>query len=61
MWQEHMNDEGVTDAFWEGGWPADYPTRSLEDWKEIVGSFVSPDDFIGQTGLPNRKQESETK
>ncbi len=72
-WQKHMHDEGVTDAFREGGWPADYPTRSLEDWKEIVGKFRPyvfrkpgenvrpPDDFIGQTGLPNRKQESGTK
>ena len=72
-WQEDMHDEGVTDAFREGGWPADYPTRSLEAWKEIEEKFRPyvfrkpgdkirpPDDFISQTGLPNRKQESQTE
>ena len=49
---------------------ADYPTRSLQAWKEIVEKFRPyvfrkpgekirpPDDFISQTGLPNRKHES---
>ena len=69
-WQEDMRDEGVTNAFREGGWSADYPTRSLQAWKEIVEKFRPyvfrkpgekirpPDDFISQTGLPNRKHES---
>ena len=69
-WQEDMRDESVTDAFREGGWSADYPTRSLQAWKEIVEKFRPyvfrkpgekirpPDDFISQTALPNRKHES---
>ena len=70
-WQNEMNDEGVTDAFRKGGWPADYPTRSLKAWKEIVEKFHPyvfrmpgekirpPDDFIGQTRLLNPKNKSQ--
>ena len=69
-WQTDMHDEGVTHAFRQGGWPADYPTRSLQAWKEIVEKFRPyvfrkpgekirpPDDFISQTGLPKREQKS---
>lgn len=69
-WQNEMHDEGVTDAFRQGGWPADYPTRSLQAWSEIVEKFRPyvfrkpgekirpPDDFISQTGLPEREQKS---
>jgi arylsulfatase A-like enzyme len=35
-WREEMNDQGVTDEFRKGGWPADYPTRSLEEWEKIL-------------------------
>ena len=67
-WQKDMHDEGVTNVFREGGWPADYPTRTLQDWKEIVEKFLPyvfrkpgeqvrpPDDFISETGLPSRGQ-----
>lgn len=32
-WREGINDQGVTDEFRNGGWPADYPTRTLEEWE----------------------------
>jgi uncharacterized sulfatase len=35
-WREEINDQGVTDEFRDGGWPANYPTRSLEEWEEIL-------------------------
>jgi uncharacterized sulfatase len=35
-WREKINDEGVTEAFRNQGWPATYPTRSLEEWEEIA-------------------------
>lgn len=62
-WQTEMNDEGVTPDFRAGGWPADYPTRPLATWKEIVEKFrpyvfrtpgekvKPPEDFIRATAL----------
>lgn len=35
-WRKDINDKGVSEEFREGGWPATYPTRSLEEWEEIV-------------------------
>jgi arylsulfatase A-like enzyme len=35
-WREEINDQGVSDEFRKGGWPSDYPTRSLEEWEEIL-------------------------
>lgn len=33
QWRMSINDQVVSDAFRTGGWPATYPTRSLEEWK----------------------------
>ena len=35
-WRGEINDQGVSDEFRGGGWPASYPTRSLEEWEEIL-------------------------
>ena len=36
-WRENViNDNGVTDEFRKGGWPADYPTRTLEQWEQVL-------------------------
>jgi uncharacterized sulfatase len=35
-WREKINDQGVSESFRNGGWPADYPTRSLEEWEDIL-------------------------
>lgn len=35
-WREKVNDQGVTDEFRSGGWPSTYPTRTLEEWEEIL-------------------------
>jgi uncharacterized sulfatase len=67
-WQAEMNDEGVTPDFQAGGWPADYPTRPLATWRQIVEKFrpyvfrtpgakvKPPEDFIGATALPARER-----
>ncbi|MEN8247385.1 MAG: hypothetical protein ABFS32_00505 [Bacteroidota bacterium] len=34
-----VNDTAITDEFRNGGWPADYPTRSLEEWEERLKKF----------------------
>jgi arylsulfatase A-like enzyme len=35
-WREEINDQGVTDEFRSGGWSSTYPTRTLEEWEEIL-------------------------
>jgi len=36
-WRENViKDKGVSDEFRSGGWPADYPTRTLEEWEHVL-------------------------
>ena len=36
-WRENViHDQGVSGEFRNGGWPADYPTRTLEEWEEVL-------------------------
>ena len=36
-WRENIiKDEGVTEEFRMGGWPDDYPTRTLEQWEYVL-------------------------
>ncbi len=36
-WRKNViKDKGVSDEFRKGGWPADYPTRTLEEWEDIL-------------------------
>jgi N-sulfoglucosamine sulfohydrolase len=46
-WRKSVNDQGVSDEFRKGGWSPVYPTRTTEEWSEIVRNwekwlFVSP-------------------
>jgi N-sulfoglucosamine sulfohydrolase len=45
-WRKSVNDKGISDEFRKGGWPATYPTRSLEEWTEIVEKWE--DYLLGQ-------------
>jgi N-sulfoglucosamine sulfohydrolase len=38
-WRKSINDQGVTEEFRKGGWPSVFPTRSLEEWTEIVAKW----------------------
>ena len=38
-WREKIDDQGVSEEFRNGGWPADYPTRTLEEWEERLAKF----------------------
>lgn len=39
-WRENViNDQGVSEEFRQGGWPADYPTKTLEEWEETLELF----------------------
>jgi len=36
-WRENVIvDKGVTEEFRNGGWPADYPTRTQEEWENML-------------------------
>ncbi len=35
-WRKMVKDKGVTEEFRQGGWPATYPTKTLEQWEAIV-------------------------
>jgi N-sulfoglucosamine sulfohydrolase len=35
-WRIQIKDQGVTEEFRSGGWPAEYPTRTLEQWEKIL-------------------------
>jgi uncharacterized sulfatase len=55
-WREEViQDKGVTDEFRNGGWASDYPTRSLEQWEEVLKLwypfvFREPGDAIKPPG-----------
>ena len=33
-WRKTIKDQGVSEEFRKGGWPAKYPTRTLEEWQK---------------------------
>lgn len=35
-WRKSINDDGPTDEFRKGGWPATYPTKSKEEWNAVM-------------------------
>ena len=39
IWRTEIGDTPVTEAFRNGGWPADYPTRSLDEWEQILNGW----------------------
>ncbi len=39
-WREkEILDQGVTAEFRNGGWPATYPTKTLEEWEDVLEKF----------------------
>lgn len=38
-WRKSVNDPGVSEEFRKGGWPSVFPTRSKEEWANIVGQW----------------------
>ncbi|MEN8253830.1 MAG: sulfatase [Verrucomicrobiota bacterium] len=34
-WRKSIDDQGVSEQFRKGGWPAGYPTRTLEEWQAL--------------------------
>ncbi|MEN9361922.1 MAG: N-sulfoglucosamine sulfohydrolase, family [Verrucomicrobiota bacterium] len=52
-WRAEIRDPGIDEPFRKGGWPATYPTRSLQQWQEKLKQWEKkmgvPD---GLAGLP---------
>ncbi len=40
-WRKSVGDQGVTEEFRKGGWPAKYPTRTLAEWQAIQAQWES--------------------
>ncbi|MHC5065476.1 MAG: sulfatase family protein [Planctomycetota bacterium] len=38
-WRREMKDPGVSEEFRQGGWPPDYPTRSLQEWQALLDKW----------------------
>lgn len=38
-WRKTINDKPVTEEFRKGGWPADYPTKTLEEWEAVLKTW----------------------
>ncbi|MCP4451295.1 MAG: sulfatase-like hydrolase/transferase, partial [Planctomycetes bacterium] len=65
-WRKMVKDQGVTEEFRQGGWPATYPTKTLEQWEAIVEEWKPwvfrgptekvkhPRAFIAQTALAKK-------
>ncbi len=55
-WRENViKDEGITEEFRKGGWPSDYPTRTLKEWEDVLELwqswvFRSPDSKVTHPG-----------
>jgi uncharacterized sulfatase len=38
-WRKKVKDQGVDSAFRVGGWPAEYPTKTLKEWETHLEAF----------------------
>ena len=62
-WRETIKDQGVNEEFRKGGWPASYPTRTLEEWEEIMKLwepwvFREPGSKMERPGIPRASIKS---
>ncbi len=60
-WRELVGDQGPSEEFRNGGWPSDYPTRTLEAWeaqlKEWNRRLLDPNgSTTQQQARPNKKK-----
>ncbi|RMF97363.1 MAG: DUF4976 domain-containing protein [Planctomycetota bacterium] len=62
-WRKMVGDEGVSEEFRRGGWPATYPTRSLEEWEAKLAEWEDIMLKHGPGPLPgdNRTQKKNKK
>lgn len=60
-WRENViRDQGVSEEFRNGGWLAHYPTKTLEEWEEVVKLFEpwvfrTPEAILDQPFYPSKK------
>jgi len=60
-WRENViKDRGVSEEFRNGGWSAKYPTKTLEEWEEVLEKFTpwvfrEPGAEVEQPFYPTKK------
>lgn len=57
-WRAEVKDIGVTDEFRQGGWSADYPTKSLAEWQ---GELKEWEQALLVDGKANRSRPGNAK
>lgn len=63
-WRKNViKDEGISQEFRNGGWPSTYPTRTLEEWEEVLELwkpyvFRKPDEHVPP---PSKKEIRKTQ
>lgn len=55
-WRREIGDSGVSEEFRKGGWPADYPTKSLDAWRESLRAWEAV--LLQEGGGPIAPQSS---
>lgn len=63
-WRDEVKDVGVTDAFRGGGWSAEYPTKSLEQWQGVLKEWeqaLMVDGKASRAGKPRKKNKTQTQ
>lgn len=56
-WREEVRDVGVTEAFRNGGWSAEYPTKSQEAWQGILDQWEQALLVEGKASRGGRKKK----
>jgi uncharacterized sulfatase len=56
-WRREVKDVGVTEAFRNGGWSSEYPTRSLEQWQSVLAEWEQALLVEGKASRGGRKKK----
>jgi N-sulfoglucosamine sulfohydrolase len=57
-WRKKVNDAGVTEEFRNGGWPAKYPTKSLDEWQGVLDQWEQALLVEGKASRGGRRKKS---
>jgi N-sulfoglucosamine sulfohydrolase len=60
-WREEVKDVGVTEEFRAGGWSAEYPTKSLEEWKALLAEWEEALLLEGKAAKGGGKKKNKKK
>ena len=60
-WRKEVADDGVTEEFRNGGWSSKYPTKSLEEWQNILQEWEQALLVEGKASRGGRKKKATKK